>query len=158
MGQYVNRVSRLFLESCDSPVEEPVAVRVVILVKDPSSISHSERMSYRGNILSTSGGEYRDVGLDEDSARRELEGRRQNVSMFLHGEATMIPTRSGEQLAMTLLVVAQGLEVPPVAVMSRAVDEDMEDSIGSEDYVAHGYSFEPVNPEDFNPWDDTNSR
>ncbi|KAF3432378.1 hypothetical protein FNV43_RR27118 [Rhamnella rubrinervis] len=191
MGQYVSRVSRLFLGRRDSPVEEPVAALVVTLVKDLSSRSHSKRMSYRGDIMSSSGGEYWDVGLDEDSAQRELEGRRQNVSMFLRGEATMIPTRSGghyyipigrfeqmqtdhrhemynwymdlyrddlaEQLAMTLLVVAQGLEVPPIAVLSQAIDEDMEDSIRLEDYVAHGYSSKLVNLEDFDHWDDTNS-
>ncbi|KAF3457808.1 hypothetical protein FNV43_RR02468 [Rhamnella rubrinervis] len=49
----------------------------------------------RGDILSTSGDGYQNIGLDEDSPRRELEGRKQDVAMFLRGEAIMIPIRGG---------------------------------------------------------------
>ncbi|KAF3445128.1 hypothetical protein FNV43_RR14821 [Rhamnella rubrinervis] len=60
-----------------------------------SSGSYIGRRSDRGSIPSTSGGGYRDVGLDDDSTRRELKGRRQDVTMFLRGEALMIAIQGG---------------------------------------------------------------
>ncbi|KAF3455727.1 hypothetical protein FNV43_RR00369 [Rhamnella rubrinervis] len=52
----------------DAPVEA-VAIRVVTLVMEPSMGSYSVRRSHSEDISSTSGGGYRDVGLDDDSAR-----------------------------------------------------------------------------------------
>ncbi|KAF3451363.1 hypothetical protein FNV43_RR07458 [Rhamnella rubrinervis] len=55
-------------------MEELVVVRVVTVVRKPSSKSHSVRRSHRGDIPSTSGGGYRDVGLDENSPSRGFGG------------------------------------------------------------------------------------
>ena len=38
-----------------------------------------------------------------------------------------------------------------------AEDDPEEDSMGSDDHVPLGYSPEPVDPEDFDPWDDPTS-
>ena len=64
---------------------------------------------------------------------------------------------------------AQGFGGPPVAAEDPeevaeddseedpeevAEDDPEEDSMGSDDHVPLGYSPEPVDPEDFDPWDD----
>ncbi|KAF3434629.1 hypothetical protein FNV43_RR21714 [Rhamnella rubrinervis] len=67
----------------DTLVEELVVVRVVTPVRELSSGSHSMRRSHREDIPSTSGRGYRDIWLDKDSARRELEGKQHDVAMFL---------------------------------------------------------------------------
>ncbi|KAF3443255.1 hypothetical protein FNV43_RR12937 [Rhamnella rubrinervis] len=95
----------------DAQVVKPVAVRAVTVSRESSFGSYTGRRSHRSSVLSTSSGGYRDVGLDDDLARRELEGRR----------------------------------APPIVV--AIFEEDQEDSIGSDDYVPHGYTLESVNPE-----------
>ncbi|KAF3434564.1 hypothetical protein FNV43_RR21649 [Rhamnella rubrinervis] len=90
MGQLFSRMSYMVRGKQDSLVEEPVAIRVVAS----------------------------DVRLDEDSIRRKLERRRQDVFIFQCG--------------------------PPV-VATKPEEEDTEedpeeDCMGSEDYVSFGYS------------------
>ncbi|KAF3445852.1 hypothetical protein FNV43_RR11029 [Rhamnella rubrinervis] len=70
--------------------------------RESSSASYTGRRSHRGSVPSTSGGRYHDVGLDDDSARRELEGRRQEVAMFLRRELVMIPIRGGGHYYMPI--------------------------------------------------------
>ncbi|KAF3433565.1 hypothetical protein FNV43_RR24667 [Rhamnella rubrinervis] len=53
-----------------------------------------------------------------------------------------------------------GLEDP--SVMAANLEEDPvedpeEDSMGSDDYIPHGYLPKPIDPEDFDPWDDLTS-
>ncbi|KAF3457064.1 hypothetical protein FNV43_RR01721 [Rhamnella rubrinervis] len=62
-----------------------------------------------------------------------------------------------EQRAMRTHVQAWGFGQPPVAeaVLAEDSKEDPEeDSMGTDDYVPHGYTPNPVNPENFNPWDE----
>ncbi|KAF3451308.1 hypothetical protein FNV43_RR07403 [Rhamnella rubrinervis] len=71
-----------------------------------SSGSYTGRRFHRGCIPSTSSEEYHDVGLDDDFAHRELEGWRQDIAMFLRGEAVMI--LFGEEALFTCLLGSFG--------------------------------------------------
>ncbi|KAF3455843.1 hypothetical protein FNV43_RR00485 [Rhamnella rubrinervis] len=63
----------------DTPVEEPIIIRVVIPMRESSSSgSYIGRRSHRGSIPSTFGGGYRDIGLDDDSAKSTCE----SISVF----------------------------------------------------------------------------
>ncbi|KAF3443705.1 hypothetical protein FNV43_RR13395 [Rhamnella rubrinervis] len=169
------------------PIVEPVAVHTATSMREYSSASYTGRRTHRGSIPSTSGGRYHDVGLDDDSARRELEGRRQEVAMFLRRELVMKSIRGGghyymligrfqqmqedhyhdmymwyldqfdedptEQRAMRAHVHAQGFVGPPVAAAILAEDPE-EDSLGIDEYVPRGYTPDPVDLEDFDPWDE----
>ncbi|KAF3433446.1 hypothetical protein FNV43_RR24548 [Rhamnella rubrinervis] len=83
------------------PVVEPMA-RILATSRRVFLASLYGRQSHRGSVPSTSGGRYHDVGLDDDSARRELEGRRQEVAMFLRRELVMIPIRGGGHYYMPI--------------------------------------------------------
>ncbi|KAF3455366.1 hypothetical protein FNV43_RR05817 [Rhamnella rubrinervis] len=132
MGQWFSQASCFVRGGHVTPMVVLVAVRVVTSVREQPSRSHSTRMSHRGDIPSTSDGGNQDIGLDEDSARRELKGRRQDVAMFLRGEAIMVVDKDPEEV----------------------VEEDPEEeAMGFEDYVPFSYSLEPVDPKDFDPWD-----
>ncbi|KAF3449179.1 hypothetical protein FNV43_RR09907 [Rhamnella rubrinervis] len=136
------------------PVVEPVAVHMATSRRGSSSASYTGRRSHRGSVPSTSSGRYYDVGLDDNSARRELKGRRQEVAMFLRRELVMILIRGG---AMRGHVQARGFGGPPVAaaVLVEDSEEDPEeDSLGIDEYVPRSYTPNPVDPEDFDPWDE----
>ncbi|KAF3457065.1 hypothetical protein FNV43_RR01722 [Rhamnella rubrinervis] len=76
MGQLLSSASCSIRGEHDMPVVEPVVVRTATSRRESSSVSYTGRRSHRGSIPSTSGGGYHEVGLDDDSARRELEGQR----------------------------------------------------------------------------------
>ena len=74
-----------------------------------------------------------------------------------------------EQMARWAQLDAQGFGGPPVAAEDPeevaeddseedpeevAEDDPEEDSMGSDDHVPLGYSPKPIDPEDFDPWDD----
>ncbi|KAF3455386.1 hypothetical protein FNV43_RR00009 [Rhamnella rubrinervis] len=58
-----------------------------------------------------------------------------------------------EQRAMRGHVQARGFGGPPVAAAVLAKDSE-EDSLGTDEYVPRGYTPNPVDPEDFDPWDE----
>ncbi|KAF3455877.1 hypothetical protein FNV43_RR00519 [Rhamnella rubrinervis] len=99
------------------------------------------------------------IGFDEDFARHELEGKRQDVATFLHGEV-MIPIRGGGHYYISTRRFEQ---MQTDHRHKMAVDEDPEEvakkdpeekPMGSKDYVPFGYSLELVDPKNFDPWDD----
>ncbi|KAF3453879.1 hypothetical protein FNV43_RR04320 [Rhamnella rubrinervis] len=132
----------------DSPVQKSVALHGVTPVRESSLGLYTGRRCRRGSIPSTSGGGYRDIELDEDSTCRELKGKRQDVAMFLHGEAVMMPIWGGDHYYMPTRrgppIAAADLEEDPVDVMEK-------DSLGIGGYVPYVYSPELVDPEDFDP-------
>ncbi|KAF3455998.1 hypothetical protein FNV43_RR00641 [Rhamnella rubrinervis] len=73
------------------PVVEPVAMHTATSRRESSSASYIGRRSHRGSVTSTSGGRYHDIGLDDNSARRELEGRRQEIAIFILSFGSRMP-------------------------------------------------------------------
>ncbi|KAF3451159.1 hypothetical protein FNV43_RR07251 [Rhamnella rubrinervis] len=124
----------------------------------------------------TSGDGYQNIGLDEDSARCELEGRKQDVAMFLRGEAIMIPIRGGGHYYISTRRFEQmqtdhrhemykwymdqyrdnpAVDEDPAKVTEEDSMEDPEEEpMGFEDYVPFDYSLKLVDPKDFDLWDD----
>ncbi|KAF3455470.1 hypothetical protein FNV43_RR00099 [Rhamnella rubrinervis] len=102
MGQLFSSAFCSICGECDMSVVESVAVRTVTSRRESSLVSYTWRRSHKGSVPSTSSGGYHDVGLDDDSAPRELEGRRQEVAMFLYKELVMIPNRGGGHYYMPI--------------------------------------------------------
>ncbi|KAF3451140.1 hypothetical protein FNV43_RR07230 [Rhamnella rubrinervis] len=145
----------------DMLVVELVARRGVTLRGESSSSSYTGRMFHKVAAPSASGGSYREVGLV--TGRLELEGRRQEVVMFIRKEAVMIPLDQfdedpTEQEAMRAYMQARGYGGPPM-VVAEPVEDDTnedpeEDSLGTDDYVPHCCTPEPIDHEDFDYWDE----
>ncbi|KAF3442828.1 hypothetical protein FNV43_RR16746 [Rhamnella rubrinervis] len=125
MSQWFSCASYSIREGRDTSVVEPVAIRTTTSRRESSSASYTGRRSHRGSIPSISGGGYRNVGLEDDSARQELEGQRQ--------EFDEDPTE-----AMRAYIRARGFGGPPVAVAVLTEDfkdPEEEESMGSDDHV-----------------------
>ncbi|KAF3442830.1 hypothetical protein FNV43_RR16748 [Rhamnella rubrinervis] len=146
MGQWFSRASCSIRGGHDMPVVEPVVVRTTIPRRESSLASYTGRRSHRGSVPSTSGEGYCNVGLNDDSARRELEGRKQEMQedhyhdmyMWYLDQFDEDPT---EQRVMRAHIQAWGFRGPPVvaAVLAEDSEEDPEeDSVGSDDYVPRG--------------------
>ncbi|KAF3443114.1 hypothetical protein FNV43_RR17035 [Rhamnella rubrinervis] len=148
MGQLFNRFSCTVRGRRDTLVVEPMAGRGVTLRGESSSGSYTGKVSRRGDTPSTSGGRCRDVGLDDDSARREVESRRQEYLNQFDKDPM-------EQRAMKAHVQARGYGGPPVLVAVPVEDDTEEDpeedSLGTNNYAPRSYTPELVDPEDFDP-------
>ena len=95
MGQWFSRWTGWLRRRRDPLVGEPVAVRVVTLMRESGSASYDGRISPGGDIPSTVDRGYQDIGLDAESTQRELERRRHTVARFLSGHTTMVPLPDG---------------------------------------------------------------
>ncbi|KAF3455605.1 hypothetical protein FNV43_RR00239 [Rhamnella rubrinervis] len=123
------------------PVVEPVAAHTATSRIESSSASYTGRRSHRGSVPSTFGERYHDVGLDDDSTRRELRDADMRLQSQKEWRARL----------------CTGFGGPPVAaaVLVEDSEEDLEeDSLGTDEYIPRGYTLDPVDPEDFDPWDE----